>query len=119
MILFMLPEAERELAEAIDHYNNEQHGLGRDFLSEMEVLLSLIAEGPLHFAKLRRSRARAAFGKRFPYRSSSRSCLITSGSSPSLTSIVDRTTGAAESEIPLERPIPTRVRPGTVPSTRA
>jgi plasmid stabilization system protein ParE len=67
MILIMLPEAERELAEAIDHYNNEQQGLGQDFLSEMEVLLSLIAEGPLHFAKLRRSRTRAAFGKRFPY----------------------------------------------------
>jgi hypothetical protein len=35
MNLIVLPEADRELAEAIDHYNDEQPGLGKAFLSEM------------------------------------------------------------------------------------
>jgi hypothetical protein len=80
------------------NYNDEQPGLGKVFLAEMEELLSAIAERPLHFAPVRRSRARAAFGTKFPTRSSSSSCPTMFASSPSRTSTAIRATGEGAPE---------------------
>ncbi len=68
MKLEILPEAEAELEHAREHYEAERPGLGRDFIHEMRLLTEAVLEGPLHFAKLRRSRTRSALGTRFPYR---------------------------------------------------
>jgi plasmid stabilization system protein ParE len=67
MKLEILPAAEDELAAARDYYEAERSGLGLEFLTEIEALMARAAAAPLRFPLLRRSRARRALGKRFPY----------------------------------------------------
>ena len=40
------PAARRELEEAIDHYNAERQGLGREFREEVERVLALLTRFP-------------------------------------------------------------------------
>ena len=61
------PIAQEELERARDRYEDEREGLGAEFVDEMERLIREIAERPLTYGLLPRTRARRAFGQRFPY----------------------------------------------------
>lgn len=67
MMLEVSEDAEAELELARAHYEAERDGLGSEFLDEMEELLTHIADKPLHFQKVARTKARRALGTRFPY----------------------------------------------------
>jgi hypothetical protein len=60
-------EARAELLAERDSYEAERIGLGGEFVDAMEALMAQIADGPLHFAKLPRTRFRRAVAKRFPF----------------------------------------------------
>jgi len=60
-------EARVELLAARDVYEGERSGLGQEFVDEIEEVIARVVAGPLQFPQVRRSRARRAFGTRFPY----------------------------------------------------
>ena len=60
------PEAEQDLADAAAWYEEQQPGLGHEFLDEVEAMLSSIAETPLMFPSVHRNTRRAVI-QRFPF----------------------------------------------------
>ena len=64
--LVIVPEAEAELAEAHDWYENQRPGLGREFLSCIEEVFERIGLNPLAFAQSHKT-VRQTLVRRFPY----------------------------------------------------
>jgi toxin ParE1/3/4 len=60
------PAARRELEEAIDHYNAERQGLGREFREEVQRVLALLTRFPRLGQPVRGSVQRMMLS-RFPY----------------------------------------------------
>ena len=64
--LIIRPEAEAEMAEAFDWYEEHVPGLGHEFLRAVEAVFNAIVRQPKQFAMVHRS-ARRALVRRFPY----------------------------------------------------
>ncbi len=60
------PEAEAEIAEAHDWYEERRKGLGAKFLAEVKKALSAVEESPERFPIIRNGVHRRLLG-RFPY----------------------------------------------------
>ena len=60
------PRAGLDVAATFDWYENEQAGLGHEFLDELRVAYDRIVGGPLAYQDLR-SGIRRALLRRFPY----------------------------------------------------
>ena len=63
---FLRAEAEVEMAEAAQWYEEHQAGLAEAFLAELESTFAAIEENPRRFPELGRG-VRRALTKRFPY----------------------------------------------------
>jgi len=59
-------EAEKDIRDAYDWYENQRQFLGKAFLSEIESTLEIIQENPQLYAYVQKS-IRRALCKRFPY----------------------------------------------------
>jgi len=66
MRLIVRPEAEADLAQAFDWYEDQRIGLGREFMEEASRCLQAIEQRPLSFARVD-DIARRAILHRFPY----------------------------------------------------
>lgn len=66
MKLRLRPEAQADILEAAEWYEERQSGRGIIFVTEIENLFRRIAEGPRRF-RLARSNVRVALCQRFPY----------------------------------------------------
>ncbi|MBI3013681.1 MAG: type II toxin-antitoxin system RelE/ParE family toxin [Candidatus Tectomicrobia bacterium] len=60
------PRADLDIEAAFQWYENEQPGLGPEFLDELRATYDRIVDGPLRYQELR-SGIRRALVKRFPY----------------------------------------------------
>ena len=60
------PRVDIDIENAFRWYENEQTGLGLEFLDELRAAYDRIAEGPFKYSQLR-SNTRRALLKRFPY----------------------------------------------------
>jgi len=60
------PRADLDVEAAFDWYENEQVGLGQQFLGEVRAVYDRVARGPLAYQDLR-SGIRRALVRRFPY----------------------------------------------------
>ena len=60
------PRADLDVAATLDWYENEQVGLGQEFLDELRATYDRVADGPLAYQDLR-SGIRRALMRRFPY----------------------------------------------------
>ena len=60
------PEAEQDMTEAASWYEQQQRGLGQDFLDEALAAFVRLAETPLGYELIHRS-ARRALLRRFPF----------------------------------------------------
>jgi plasmid stabilization system protein ParE len=60
------PQVDLDIAAAFDWYEQEQAGVGREFLDELRVTYDRVADGPLKYQSLR-SGIRRALVRRFPY----------------------------------------------------
>jgi plasmid stabilization system protein ParE len=60
------PEAERDMIEAASWYEQQQRGLGREFLDEALAVFMRLADSPLGHELVHRS-ARRALLRRFPF----------------------------------------------------
>jgi hypothetical protein len=65
--LIIRREAEKDMAEGFDWYEERRHGLGYEFLREVRTLLSTIETNPQRHAETYRG-VRMALIKRFPYK---------------------------------------------------
>ena len=61
------PEAEADMAEGFDWYEDRREGLGYEFLREVRSVLAKIEENPLRYAVLYRT-VRRALVRKFPYK---------------------------------------------------
>ncbi len=64
--LIVRPEAEAELAEAFDWYEDRVSGLGSDFLLCVDAVLNAVLRDPQHYPRTHRV-VRRALTRRFPY----------------------------------------------------
>jgi len=64
--LIIRPEAELELADAFDWYEERMPGLGSEFLISVDATIHAIARNPLQHAKVHKEIRRALL-HRFPY----------------------------------------------------
>jgi len=64
--LIIRKEAEIEIIEAVLYYENQQKGLGKRFLLQLQTYLDRIQTYPKHFY-IKRNPYREAFIKKFPY----------------------------------------------------
>ncbi len=64
--LIIEPEAELDLQEAVNWYNKQRPGLGREFLERVEKVFERIPEMPEIHSVIHRT-ARLALVRRFPY----------------------------------------------------
>lgn len=60
------PRADLDIEAVFQWYENEQQGLGLEFLDELRATYTRIVEGPLKYVELR-SGVRHALVRRFPY----------------------------------------------------
>jgi hypothetical protein len=60
------PSVDLDVESAFDWYENEQSGLGVEFLDELRAIYDRIADGPPKYQELRSGIRRAILG-RFPY----------------------------------------------------
>jgi plasmid stabilization system protein ParE len=60
------PTVDLDVAAAFDWYENEEPGLGREFLGELDAAYERIAHGPLAYQDIRGGIRRALI-RRFPY----------------------------------------------------
>lgn len=67
MKLFIRPEAEADLADAFDWYEDKKAGLGYEFLDEVASVLRQINENPQRYPAIYLV-ARRALVRRFPYK---------------------------------------------------
>jgi hypothetical protein len=62
-------EADAEMVEAAQYYDEQQPGLGSDFLDKVDSVVDQIAAAPVRFAFYRGSKSvRSVRLERFPYR---------------------------------------------------
>lgn len=66
MNLEIIPQAQRDIAEAAKYYNAQQPGLESDFLAEVERGVMEIAANPMTFEQIRPGIRRYLL-ERFPY----------------------------------------------------
>lgn len=64
--LIIRPEAEAELAEAFEWYEERVQGLGSEFLISVDAAVHAIVRKPQQFAKVHKT-VRRALLRRFPY----------------------------------------------------
>ena len=64
--LIIRPEAEAEMADAFDWYEDRVPGLGSDFLLSVEAVFNAILRNPQQYARVHRT-VRRALARRFPY----------------------------------------------------
>jgi plasmid stabilization system protein ParE len=64
--LVLRPQAETELLEARDWYDQQQAGLGEQFALEVDLTVSAVLERPLSFPVVQGA-TRRAIVQRFPY----------------------------------------------------
>ncbi len=64
--LIIRPEAEVELAEAFDWYEEQVRGLGSEFLIAVDAAVHALARNPLQFAEIHKG-VRRSLLRRFPY----------------------------------------------------
>ena len=64
--LVFWPEAEAELAEAVDWYETRGKGLGADFMRAVDAALAAIQRNPNQY-QIIKGRIRRAVLRRFPY----------------------------------------------------
>ncbi len=64
--LIVRPEAEAEIAEAFDWYEEQVPGLGSDFVLCLDAIFSAILRSPAHYSRVHKS-VRRALTRRFPY----------------------------------------------------
>lgn len=57
--LIIRPEAETDMAEAFDWYEERRSGLGREFLEAIRTALAEVTENPLHHSVIYRDVRRA------------------------------------------------------------
>lgn len=62
----LTPEAEADLAEAFDYYEDQLAGLGHEFVTTLEQQLGRVVENPSQYQVLYRDVRRAVM-RRFPY----------------------------------------------------
>jgi toxin ParE1/3/4 len=60
------PRADLDIEAAFQWYENEQAGIGIEFLDELRAAYNRIVDGPFQYPQLR-SKIRRALFKRFPY----------------------------------------------------
>ncbi len=60
------PQADLDIAAAVEWYEKEQAGLGQEFLAELRTTYDRVAHAPLQYQHLR-SGIRRALLRRFPY----------------------------------------------------
>jgi toxin ParE1/3/4 len=60
------PSVDLDVEAAFEWYENEQPGLGMEFLDELRAIYNRIADGPLKYQELRGGIRRALL-RRFPY----------------------------------------------------
>jgi toxin ParE1/3/4 len=65
--LTIRPEAEADMTEAFDWYEERRTGLGYEFLGEVRAVFSQIEEKPLRHSQMYRE-ARRVLVRRFPYK---------------------------------------------------
>jgi mRNA-degrading endonuclease RelE of RelBE toxin-antitoxin system len=69
MVARILPEAEHELEEAADYYDDQREGLGTEFIVEFRRALDLVLRWPTAWARVARTKNARRIGlNRFPYR---------------------------------------------------
>ncbi len=62
-------EAEFDISDAAIRYQNEQPGLGQEFLAEIDKALANAAHNPRQYPRMRhKPEVRRILSKRFPYR---------------------------------------------------
>ena len=66
MRLIVRPDAEADIAAAYDWYEEQRHGLGREFLEEVSAVIETVRTEPLRFPAIYRNLRRAPV-HRFPY----------------------------------------------------
>ena len=59
-------EADLEIIEAYQYYENKQSGLGEKFLKQLDLYLEKICQNPKHFA-IKRKNYREVYLRKFPY----------------------------------------------------
>lgn len=64
--LIVRPEAEAEMTEAYDWYENRVLGLGSEFLLCVDAVFCAIQRSPQHYPHVHKT-ARRALSRRFPY----------------------------------------------------
>ena len=65
--IIVRPEAEQEVQQAFDWYQEQSEGLGLEFLRAIEVCLSGVARNPFAFTVAKVPNVRRALVRRFPY----------------------------------------------------
>ena len=65
--LIIRPEAEADLAEGFNWYEDRRAGLGFEFLSRVDLVLTKIEENPLRYSRTYQNVRLALVGK-FPYK---------------------------------------------------
>jgi toxin ParE1/3/4 len=64
--LVLRPQAEAELLDARDWYEDQRSGLGEAFAAEVDTVFARIVEAPLSYPRVHGD-TRRAFVRRFPY----------------------------------------------------
>jgi plasmid stabilization system protein ParE len=64
--LVLRPQAEAELLDARDWYEEQRAGLGGAFATEVDLALARIVQTPLAYRRVQ-GETRRALGRRFPY----------------------------------------------------
>jgi plasmid stabilization system protein ParE len=64
--LIVRPDAEADIAAAYDWYEEQRHGLGKEFLEEVSAVIETVRTEPLRFPAIYRT-LRRALVHRFPY----------------------------------------------------
>ncbi len=65
-VIHIRSEAEQDLLEAADWYENQQYGLGHQFLDEVLAVFESIVDKPLRYPLMNRNTRRALI-QRFPF----------------------------------------------------
>ena len=65
-LLIIRPEAESEIVDAFNWYENHVAGLGSDFLLSVDAIMNAIQRDPSRFPQIHHS-VRRALTRRFPY----------------------------------------------------
>lgn len=65
--ILVRPEAEAEVQEAFDWYEEQSEGLGLEFLRAIEACLSGVSRNPFAYTVVKVPNVRRAVVRRFPY----------------------------------------------------